>query len=188
MKRVRSGAFIVEVLFAVGLCTAAITAIVSTCGNGFRGTLQAVDNADATSSAMIAIEALRADAGRAVFQGTGDLAITNKGRTLRVLVPGPAEDGKPWEFPGKVVTWRLAPVRGVSGLFQLVRTSSGVSETLRGCWLKDVVVRLRDERTLAAGAFLDIAVTAVGGPASPTAVRLSFLVPLPQLVQARRNA
>lgn len=178
MRLRRSGLFLAEILVAAGLLTAAVSAMMSVASAGIGGTQRTVDNSDAVRSAMLALEAIRADTRSMVVQEARDVAILGGGKGLRVLVPARTVDGDPWSFDGQVVKWELAPVNGSPGVYALMRTAGGEQRALPGCWLRDLRVKLLAPGTLGTGRYLDVSVTAVGAPGAADAVTLSFLAPV----------
>lgn len=178
MKK-RSGMFFAEVMIAASLLAAAVSALLQVCGVGLAGSTRTTDNADAVRSALIAIEAIKSDTGRMVVQEDEDLSVAPDGRGFKLLVPARVAEKDPWGFDAVAVRWSLEPVPNTTErLYHLVRTAGGVARALPGCTLRDLKVRELESGTLGSGSFLDITVTAVGGPNSPTAVTLSFLAPL----------
>jgi len=175
----RRGIFLAEVLIAAGLSTLAVTALINLFGSGAHSTFTSVDSADAVRSASLAIEALRQDTRRLVFQRPEDLGIYDGGRRLWLLTPGEPSEDDPWNFPAEGVTWRLVPVVRHAGCYQLERQApDGSTRIVQGCWLSNLQVRFVPAGQLAEGAFLDITVEGLPGPGGGNPCTLSFLAPV----------
>lgn len=174
----RDGVQLLELLLAVALGAVAIAALGTVLGGGVRFTYRTVDQTDSVRSALLLMGQIRFDTSRMIVQNPNDYAILDAGHALRLLVPGPATHTDLWNFQGRAVTWRMVSASDAPGVFQLERTGTDGARRVKGSWLKDFVVRYRKPGELARGAFLDITITALAGPAATNPVMVSFLCPI----------
>ena len=173
-----TGATLVEVLVALAILGSFLIGLSTVLGSGVRGSARATDSADAVRAAMLAMEAIRLDTRRIIWQTPKDLSIAPDGHGLSFLIPGAASETDAWSFSGIAVSWKIAPVAGHNGTYQLVRTASDGRSAPKGCFLGDLSVRFVPAGKLAAGAFLDITLIGLAAPGSSATHTVSFLTPL----------
>lgn len=152
----RRGIGAVEALVGVVITTALCGALAQLTRDAARGAARVDAAGDAMESALVAVETIRRDVRRAVWQQDGDLAIAAGGDAASMLVPaapaGPA--GDLWAVATAPVRYALQPFDSPAGpRHRLMRDAGAGARAVAGCTLARLDLALR------AGA---VEITAVG--------------------------
>jgi hypothetical protein len=182
---------IAEVVVAALLLVVVLGIVHSVWLHATRAVTLTMAHEDALRSAHMALEAIRVDVSRLLVQNPReDLAILpgpdgRPGRGLCVRVPADARSGDPWRTDLVPVSFALEPIGGGRGggrSHHLSRTDAGGrTERIRGCVIRDLIVRYVTPDSLETGqsrAFIEVSVIGLDSPGGSTAHAASVLIPM----------